>query len=142
MLRRKVPLAPGLGAALAAGLLMSMAAGEASAEWRTSPDLFYNYYVPPAGYPGVGAALYPAPRPTPPLVGHTYVTYQPLMPHEFLHLHRRTYRRYNPGAGWTTTTVSWGNNLINPNLILRPPRPNRMTTAGLKWEKFSPWNLH
>jgi len=141
MLRRMLPLRLGLGAVLGAGLLMSIAAGHASAEWRTSPDLFYNYYAAPAGCSGVGAALYPAPRPTPVLVGHTYVTYQPLMPHEFLYQHRRTYYRRNPGAGWTKTTVSWGNNLLNPGLILQPPRANRMTTAGLKWERFSLWNL-
>jgi hypothetical protein len=142
MLQRILPLWLGLGAVLGAGLLMSAAAGEAAAaEWRTSPDLFYNYYVPPGGCPGVGAALYPAPRPTPVLVGHTYVTYQPLMPHEFLYQHHRTYYRRNPGAGWTKTTVSWGNNLLNPGLILQPPRPQRMTVAGLKWEQFSPWKL-
>ena len=43
----------------------------------TSGDLFYNYYVPPVGGERRGA-MYPCPRPTPPLVGHTYVTYPPL----------------------------------------------------------------
>ncbi len=74
---------------------------------QSSPDLFYNFYVPPTGFAGVGAELYPSPRPVPPLVGHTYVTYQPLMPHEFLYRHSRTYWRYNPGAGWTRAKVSW-----------------------------------
>jgi len=71
-----------------------------------SGDLFYNYYVPP-GYGGTGAELYVCPVPTPPLVGHTYFTYQPLLPHEFLYQHHRTYLRSNPGAGWTKTTVKW-----------------------------------
>ena len=57
----------------------------------TPGDLFYNYYVPPVGPSSVGAELYPCPRPTPPLVGHTYITYQPLMPHEFLYKHHRHY---------------------------------------------------
>ena len=57
----------------------------------TPGDLFYNYYVPPVGPGSVGAELYPCPRPTPPLVGHTYITYQPLMPHEFLYKHHRHY---------------------------------------------------
>jgi hypothetical protein len=70
-------------------------------------DLFYNYYVPPGPCGGVGAQLYVAPRPTPPLVGHTYVTYQPLMPHEFLYQHHRVYYTCNPGAGLTRTTVHW-----------------------------------
>ena len=73
-------------------------------------DLFYNYYHP--GYPhGAPAQLYLAPRPTPPLVGHTYITYQPLMPHEFLYKHHRTYHRYHAGKpgyhGYTRTMVLW-----------------------------------
>ena len=76
------------------------------------PDLFGNYYVPPVAcstYPGaVGAQLYVSPRPVPPWVGHTYVTYQPLLPHEFLYQHRRTYYRgHGPHGGLTKTTVRW-----------------------------------
>jgi hypothetical protein len=73
---------------------------------QSAGDLFYNYYVPPAPG-GVGAQLYLCPRPTPPLVGHTYVTYQPLMPHEFLYQHHRVYVTENPGAGVTRTNVRW-----------------------------------
>lgn len=69
-------------------------------------DLFYNYYVPPCG-DGVGAQLYVSPQPVPPHVGHTYITYQPLMPHEFLYKHHRTYFRYHPGSGVTKTKVHW-----------------------------------
>ncbi len=68
---------------------------------------FANYYVPPGSDGGVAAQMYPCPRPTPPLVGHTYITYPPLMPHEFLYKHDRTYLRHNPGAGWTKTKVCW-----------------------------------
>ena len=57
----------------------------------TPGDVFYNEYVPPVGPGSVGAQLYPCPRPTPPMVGHTYITYQPLMPQEFLYRHHRTY---------------------------------------------------
>lgn len=75
------------------------------------PDLFYNYYVPPVNcnaYGAVGAEMYLCPRPTPPLVGHTYITYQPLMPHEFLYKHHRHYYRDNgPYAGVTRTRVWW-----------------------------------
>ncbi len=67
----------------------------------------YNYYVHPGAAGLVGAELYLSPRPTPPLVGHTYVTYPPLMPHEFLYKHRRVYRTYNEGSGWTTTRARW-----------------------------------
>ncbi len=66
-----------------------------------------NYYVLPGPSGGVAAQLYVCPRPTPPLVGHTYVTYQALAPHEFLYQHRRVYYTYNPGAGLTRTRVSW-----------------------------------
>lgn len=69
------------------------------------PDLFYNYYVP-GGPGGVPAAMYLAPRPVPPLVGHTYYTYQPLMPHEYMYQHQRKYYRYyGGGTGLTRTRV-------------------------------------
>jgi hypothetical protein len=71
-----------------------------------SPGVF-NYYVQPGVAGPLGAQLYVSPRPTPPLVGHTYVTYPPLAPHEFLYHHHRTYETYNPGSGWTRTRVRW-----------------------------------
>ena len=75
------------------------------------PDLFYNYYVPPVSCcdrGAEGAELYVSPRPTPPLVGHTYITYQPLMPHEFMYHHHRCYYRDNgPYAGITRAYVWW-----------------------------------
>ena len=71
------------------------------------PDLFYNYYVP-GTWGGVPAAAYVAPRPVPPVVGHTYYTYQPFMPNELLYQHHRTYYRYyDQGRGMTRTSVSW-----------------------------------
>ena len=75
---------------------------------RSTPDdLFYNYYVPPVGPGGVGAELYLCPRPAPPLVGHTYITYQPLMPHEFLYKHHRYYTTFHDDAPPTRTSVHW-----------------------------------
>ena len=74
---------------------------------RTSGDLFYNYYVPSVVPGGVGAQLYLCPRPTPPLVGHTYVTYEPLMPHEFLWRHSREYYRQHSDGSCTKTLVMW-----------------------------------
>ena len=70
-----------------------------------TPDLFYNFYVPPVpagAYPGVGAQLYVAPRPVPPRVGHTWYTYPPFMPHEFLYKHRRHYVRPAGAMGMRT----------------------------------------
>ena len=76
------------------------------AEAVQPPPIFSNYYVggPPNG--GVPAQLYLCPRPTPPYVGHTWITYQPLMPHEFLYHHHRNYYRYYSG-GYTQTRVRW-----------------------------------
>jgi hypothetical protein len=71
-----------------------------------APGLFQNYYVPPyAG--GVGAQLYISPRPVPPHVGWTYITYQGLMPHEFLYKHHRSYWTQRADGGWTRTHISW-----------------------------------
>jgi hypothetical protein len=96
-------------ALIACGVLLGIAASAEAASVRhsTAGDLFYNFYVPPAGCPGVGAKLYLCPRPTPPLVGHTYVTYQPLMPHEFLYQHHRVYKTQHEDAPKTRTSVRW-----------------------------------
>ena len=80
---------------------------EADAVQVVSSDLFYNYYMGPAGGGVVGAQLYPCPRPTPPRVGHVYYTYQPLMPHEFLYKHHRSYYRIRSNGGCTMTNVLW-----------------------------------
>lgn len=69
-------------------------------------DLFYNHYVPNY-HGGPPAQLYLSPRPTPPLVGHTYITYQPLMPHEFLYRHYRVYYRWGPYLPVNRTAVLW-----------------------------------
>jgi hypothetical protein len=76
-----------------------------------TPDLFYNYYVAPVpcgSFGAMGAQLYVSPRPVPPLVGHTYITYQPLLPQEFLYPHKRVYYTPNgPYAPVTKTHVWW-----------------------------------
>jgi hypothetical protein len=98
-----------VGALLVCGLLFGVV-GQLQAEvirHSTAGDLFYNHYVPPVGG-GVGVQLYPCPRPTPPLVGHTYITYQPLMPSEFLYKHKRIYRTVHEDAPPTRTSVRWG----------------------------------
>jgi hypothetical protein len=81
--------------------------GDCSYRWYGQPDLFYNYYAWPQ-CSGVGAELYLSPRPVPPHVGHTFITYQPLMPHEFMYSHHRTYHRYyNGGQGLNRTCVKY-----------------------------------
>lgn len=66
-----------------------------------------NYYVAPGPGGQVGAQLYPSPRPTPPIAGGTYITYQALQPHEFLYQHSRTYIRPYPDGTATGTKVRW-----------------------------------
>ncbi|MBT3891355.1 MAG: hypothetical protein HN617_09105 [Planctomycetaceae bacterium] len=73
----------------------------------TPARLFYNYYAPTQGG-GIPAGIYPAPRQVPLVVGHTYNTYQPLMPHEFMYRHNRAYHHYyNNGMGFTRTSVRY-----------------------------------
>jgi hypothetical protein len=87
--------------------------GMACRPWEYgNPALFYNFYVPnQCG--GVPAPLYVAPHPVPQLAGHTYYTYQPLMPHEFLYPHYRTYHKtYDEGRGINRTAVLWYSNPV------------------------------
>jgi len=75
--------------------------------YQSKNDLFYNYYEGP-NPSGVTAGIYISPVPVPPHVGHTYTTYQPLMPHEYLYRHTRSHYSHQPGAGWTRTKVRYG----------------------------------
>jgi hypothetical protein len=87
-----------------------MPAAGAAAPIPTRPPLklFYNYYVGP---PGVPAQLYPMPRPTPANVGQVWITYPPLMPHEFLYHHHRRYYRYTPG-GYSSASVRYSSGIM------------------------------
>ena len=72
-----------------------------------NPHLFYNYYSPTQGG-GIPSVIYPASRQVPLIIGHTYNTYQPLMPHEFMYRHNRSYHNYYPnGAGFTRTFIRY-----------------------------------
>ena len=66
--------------------------GKRQVSYQNQKDLFYNYYVGPAPS-GTAAQLYVSPLPVPAFVGHTWITYQPLMPHEFLYGHMPILRR-------------------------------------------------
>ena len=101
----RTPLRAAL-AALVLGCLASFAAPQASA---AHPDIFYNYYNGPTVFgQGTPAQLYISPRPTPPLVGHTWITYPPLNPHEFMYHHHRKYYKYYRNGGYTTSCVKYG----------------------------------
>ena len=84
-------------------------------------NFLYNYYTKP-GASLVQAGMYPAPHYVPQNVGHTYYTYQPLMPHEHMYEHSRNYYNYYAppetfyrddcgaypgGYGLNKTTVVW-----------------------------------
>ncbi|MCA9237143.1 MAG: hypothetical protein KDA44_16830 [Planctomycetales bacterium] len=75
--------------------------------YQAKGDLFAQYYEGP-NPSGATAGMYVSPVPTPPNVGYTYTTYQPLMPHEYLYAHKRTHYAYTPGAGWTRAKVRYG----------------------------------
>lgn len=56
-------------------------------------DLFHNYYT--QGYSNQASAeMFVAPRPVPAWVGHTYYTYQPFYPHQYMYWHKDTYHSY------------------------------------------------
>ncbi len=99
-------------AAVAAGLLQCSPAVNVAGAWQRiityqdKQDLFANYYVGPCPC-GAAAQMYVSPVPVPANVGHTYTTYQPLMPHEFLYKHTRSHYAHAPGAGWTRSKVRW-----------------------------------
>jgi hypothetical protein len=86
--------------------------GNRNISYQQQKDLFYNYYAQPGPYNGAAAQMYVAPRPVPARVGHTWVTYQSLMPHEFLYRHCRSYYTHNDGAGWRRTNVRYGTSCL------------------------------
>jgi hypothetical protein len=97
---------------LLAGWLHAPAADGAEGAWKRvisyqdKKDLFYNYYEGPDPS-GTAAAMYVSPRPVPVHVGHTYTTYQPLMPHEYLYRHTRSHYAHVPGAGWSRAKIRY-----------------------------------
>jgi hypothetical protein len=82
--------------------------GQRRISYQRQKDLFYNYYAQPGPFYNTPGKMYVSPLPVPANVGHTYTTYQPYMPHEYLYRHKRAYYTYNPGAGWTRTNVRYG----------------------------------
>jgi hypothetical protein len=108
-------------------------------------ELFYNYYVPPVNG-GAGAAMYPAPLPVPPHVGHVYYTYQPFYPHEYLYAHNRTYYRYHPGfegywyngvyGHWPNYAGLGGNGFAGPDGFT----PYTKTTVRWQTSRFANFN--
>jgi len=116
---------PKATAASLAAALWFVLAGTAGAQGYGAPGWVTpdpNYYSAPTGPEGLTAALYPSPRPTPPLVGQTYITYEPLAPHEFLYLHHQCYTTSNGCNQVTRTTITYGHHLsLHPSLTVGAP---------------------
>lgn len=74
---------------------------------KGTQPLFDNYFT--RGYNNhAEAGLYVSPIGVPGWVGHTYNTYQPLYPHEFLYAHRDRYHSYyDEGMGLNRTRASY-----------------------------------
>jgi hypothetical protein len=71
------------------------------------PDLFYNNYTQGSANL-TNAQMYVSPVPTPPFVGHTFITYQPFMPEEMLYWHTNRYHNYyDGGRGMNHTKVHY-----------------------------------
>jgi hypothetical protein len=71
------------------------------------PDLFYNFYSQ-GNCNTANAQMYISPVPVPAFVGHTFNTYQPLYPHEFMYWHKnRFHNNYDNGRGMNRTKVKY-----------------------------------
>jgi len=104
---------------LLAACTIAQAQSYGAAGW-TSPEP--NYYAMPAGENGLTAAMYPSPRPTPPLVGQTYITYGPLAPQDFMYRHYALYATNNGCGRLTTTSITYGHRyLFHPSLTNMAP---------------------
>lgn len=82
--------------------VMSFAASPVSAQFGTgnSPNNLFSQYNTQPGASTVQAGMYPAPHYVPENVGHTYYTYQPIMPHEMMYQHSRNYYNYYNTGGY------------------------------------------
>jgi hypothetical protein len=100
--------------------------GEGLAVGRSygQPDLFYNYYT--QGHANKSnAQMYVSPLPVPKSVGHTYNTYQPFYPEEYLYWHKnRFHKYYDNGRGMNRTKAVY----YSP--------PVRQAISNIYWNKL------
>ncbi len=67
------------------------------------PDLFYNHYTQ-GNQNTSNAKMYVSPLPVPANVGHTFNTYQPFYPEEYLYWHKNKFHKYyDNGRGMNRT---------------------------------------
>lgn len=89
-----------------------------------NPDLFYNFYSG-GDCNTANAQMYVSPVPVPQFVGHTFNTYQPLYPHEFMYRHTDRYHNvYDNGRGENRTRVHYSY------------PPVRTALSNLYWNKL------
>ena len=75
-------------------------------QWPAYTPNLNNNYMTPTYCGAAGAPLYVSPGPVPAWVGHTYITYEPLMPHNQMYPHYESYHRYyDQGRGLTRARV-------------------------------------
>lgn len=87
-------------------------------------DLFYNFYSQ-GNCNQANAQMYVSPLPVPPFVGHTFYTYQPFNPHEYLYWHKnRFHNNYDNGRGMNRTKA-----------VYYAP-PVRTAMSNLYWNKI------
>ena len=129
--------------AVAAMICVGMTTQAVNAQGPLANNLFAQYTTRGANMTDAG--MYPAPHWVPSQMGHTYYTYQPLMPHEMMYTHSRNYynwyapadqfyaRKYghhSGGAGLTKTTVRWQSGCSH----MAPLPGNMWPFAGLHYK--------
>ncbi len=110
--------------AMVAAVSIGLVAAPISAQSSGGPTNLFPQYYTPAVRSMTNAGMYPAPHWVPREVGHTYYTYQPLMPHEMMYVHSRNYYNFyagpesfycdgckgsGGGSAVNKTTVRWQN---------------------------------
>ena len=104
---------------VAAALVTCFALVSNSAQAQIGPGNYPNHLFAQyttQGQGGLTAGKYIAPHPVPSHVGHSYRTYEPLMPHEMMYEHDRNYFNYynddsfrGGGQSLNITSVRWQN---------------------------------
>lgn len=93
-------------ALLIVGTMSSSANAQDPYTMPPGPQLFAQQYSQGMGM--THAQMYVSPQPVPAWVGHTYITYQPLYPHEMLYPHTKRYHNYyDGGRGLNRTRVHY-----------------------------------
>ncbi|WP_419189443.1 hypothetical protein [Stieleria marina] len=102
----------------------SMVAGGTNERTYGQPDLFYNYYTQ-GNANRANAQMYVSPGPVPARVGHTFYTYQPFYPQEYLYHHTNKFHNYyDNGRGMNRTKAVY----YSP--------PVRQAISNLYWNKI------